>query len=195
MTTCNAPGPAFETYRSAAYAACNRSDHATAAALFSEALSELDVLDPRWPMVWLSTMAAQVRAEDPIGQVEAAAVGVVRMLVTLPLDVPLGRVMLWFNAASFALTIPGICDVTTTVLAPLAISFAAEGRRHISPLGARAFDRMAAVLLERGQTDQAAVLDARLLRTSPARARAINLDLTAVRARYVIETARMGRPS
>ena len=193
--TYHAPGPAFETYRNAAYDARERSDHPTAAALFSEALSELDVLDPRWPTVWLSTMAAQVRAEDPIGQVEAAADGVVRMLVAVPLDLPLGRVMPWFGAAFFALTIPGICDVMTTVLAPLAISFAAEGRRHLSPLGARALDRMAAVLLRRGQTDQAAVLDARLLRTSPARARAINLDLTAVRARHVIETARMGRPS
>jgi hypothetical protein len=191
----NAPGPAFETYRSAGYAASDRSDHAAAGALFSEALSELEVTDPQWPMVWIHCMAAQIRAKDPVAQVDAAADGVVRILIVAPLNVPLAQADSWFEAAFFALTIPGIREIATTVLAPLAIPFAAGGRRHLSPLAARALDQMAASLLEQGRTDDAAVLDARLLRISPARARSINLDLTVVRTRRATETARVGRPS
>lgn len=191
----NAPGPAFETYRRAAYDALDRSDYAVAGALFSEALSELEVTDPGWPMMWLHCMAAQVRARDPLAQVEAAADGVVRMLMAAPLDVPAEKVTFWFEAAFFALTIPGIREIATTVLAPLAIPFAAGGRRHLSHLAAGSLDRMAASLLERGETERASVLDARLLRISPARARSINLDLTAIRARHAVESARMGRRS
>jgi hypothetical protein len=191
----NAPGPAFETYRRAGCDASDRSDYAAAGALFSEALSELEVTDPHWPMMWIHCMAAQIRAKDPVAQVEVAADGAVRMLMAAPLDVPVPQAVSWFEAAYVALTIPGIREIATTVLAPLAIPFAAGGRRHLSALAARALDRMAASLLEQGRTDDAAVLDARLLRISPARARSISLDLTVVRARHAKETARMGRRS
>jgi citrate lyase beta subunit len=188
----NAPGSAFETYLRAGFDASARSDHAAAGALFSEALSELEVTDPQWPMVWIHCMAARVRAGDPVAQVEAAADGVVRMVMAAPLDVPLAQADFWFEAAFFALSIPGIREIATTVLAPLAIPFAAGGRRHLSHLAAGALDRMAVSLLEQGRTEDAAVLDARLLRISPARARSINLDLTVVRARHRRETARVG---
>jgi hypothetical protein len=187
-----ARSPAFETYRSAAYRAYERSDNAAAAALFTEALSELDVLDPSWPRAWLSCVAAQVRAEDPIAAMEAAAGGVALMFGAAPLDVPPASVIPWLEAAFFALTIPGIRDAAATVLAPLAIPFAAEGRRHLSILAARSLDLIATSLLEQGETEKAAVLDARLRRISPARAQRINLDLRAVRARYAVETAGLG---
>jgi hypothetical protein len=185
-----AHSPAFREYFHAGLDAYRRSEMTAAAALFDEALAELAIPDPVWAGTWCWLVIARLTAGDDAAMVRALVHGAQQIIAAAPIDLSPAQVKPWLEAGWFAMCADGLRDEVAQAIAPLAIAFAKDGRRHVSYFAAHALDLMAGSLLGRGEFAKAAAIDRRLRRISPKRASLLKLDLNEIRARYSRATAR-----